>query len=217
MEFARQVRRQAQVSRKTDETDIEADLLLDGSGSTRIASGVAFFDHMLEQTFRHALFDLELRAQGDLLVDAHHTIEDCGYVLGKAISQALGARVGIARYGSALIPMDESLARVVIDLSGRPSLHFRLPFISRLIGSCDVCLFQVFFSSFSHSLGASLHMTSLYGENDHHRIEGIFKGLGHALRAAVRIDESLGQRVLSTKGCLSGVEGSAASMAEKSK
>ncbi len=199
--------RRAKVLRETKETTIDAEVTLDAVGDTQIETGTPFFDHMLEQTFRHALFDIKLKAKGDLAIDAHHTIEDCGYTIGQAIKKALGERVGIARYGSALIPMDESLAQVAVDLSGRPALHFQLPFAGEKIGNCDVCLFREFFNAFSLALGAALHLTSLHGENDHHRIEGIFKGLGHALRAAVKIDEKLQQNVLSTKGCLSGIYG----------
>ena len=200
-------KRRAKVSRETKETAINAEVTLDATGDTQIETGIPFFDHMLEQTFRHALFDIKLMAKGDLAIDQHHTIEDCGYTIGQAIAKALGERVGIVRYGSALIPMDESLAQVAVDLSGRPALHFHLPFVAEKIGNCDVCLFREFFNAFSLALGAALHLTSLYGENDHHRIEGIFKGLGHALRAAVKIDEKLQQTVLSTKGCLAAVYG----------
>ncbi len=200
-------KRSAIVLRETKETSINTEITLDAGGKTQIETGIPFFDHMLEQTFRHALFDIKLKAKGDLEIDQHHTIEDCGYTIGQAIAKALGERVAIARYGSALIPMDESLAQVAVDLSGRPALHFQMPFTAEKIGNCDVSLFREFFNALSLALGAAIHLTSLHGENDHHRIEGIFKGLGHALRAAVKIDEKLQHTVLSTKGCLSGIYG----------
>ncbi len=200
-------RRQGESVRETTETAVKVALLLEGSGKANIGTGVGFFDHMLEQTTRHALFDLTLSAKGDLHIDAHHTLEDCGYALGQALARALGERKGIARYGAALVAMDESLARVAVDLSGRPALHFDLPFRVERIGSCEVVLFREFFAAFAFAAGTALHLTSLYGENDHHRIEGIFKGLGQALRSAVAIDERLQGSVLSTKGTLAGIEG----------
>ena len=206
-----ETRRYAEAMRETTETAIKASLLLEGCGKASVETGIGFFDHMLEQTARHAFFDLTLAAKGDLGIDAHHTLEDCGYTLGQALTRALGERKGIARYGAALLPMDESLARVAIDLSGRPALHFDLPFAVERIGSCEVVLFREFFAAFAFASGAALHLTSLYGENDHHRIEGIFKGLGQALRAAVAIDERLQGSVLSTKGTLAGIEGIAKS------
>ena len=204
-------RRYAEAERETSETTIKTSLLLEGSGKASVGTGVGFFDHMLEQTARHALFDLTLSAKGDLHIDAHHTLEDCGYALGQALARALGERKGIARYGTALVPMDESLARIAVDLSGRPALHFDLPFRVERIGSCEVVLFREFFAAFAFASGAALHLTSLYGENDHHRIEGIFKGLGQALRAAVAIYARLQGSVLSTKGTLAGIEGMAKS------
>ena len=206
-----ETRRYAEAARATTETDIKASLLLEGSGKASVETGVGFFDHMLEQTARHALFDIVLAAKGDLRIDAHHTLEDCGYTLGQALARALGERKGIARYGAALVAMDESLARVAVDLSGRPVLRFDLPFRVERIGSCEVVLFREFFAAFAFASGAALHLTSLYGENDHHRIEGIFKGLGQALRAAVAIDERLQGSVLSTKGTLAGIGGMAKS------
>ena len=200
-------RRFGEATRETNETSVKVSLLLEGTGEASVSTGVGFFDHMLEQTVRHALFDLTLSAKGDLHIDAHHTLEDCGYTLGQALARALGERRGIARYGAALLPMDESLARVAVDLSGRPALHFALPFQVERIGSCEVVLFREFFAAFSFASGAALHLSSLYGTNDHHRIEGIFKGLGQALRAAVAIDERLRGSVLSTKGTLAGIEG----------
>ena len=204
-------RRYGEAVRETTETAVKASLLLDGQGKASVETGIGFFDHMLEQTARHAFFDLTLAAKGDLHIDAHHTLEDCGYALGHALTRALGERKGIARYGAALLPMDESLARVAVDLSGRPALHFELPFQVERIGNCEVVLFREFFTAFASAAGAALHLTSLYGANDHHRIEGIFKGLGQALRTAVAIDARLQGGVLSTKGTLAGIEGMAKS------
>ncbi len=198
--------RYGEAVRETTETAIKASLRLEGDGKASIETGIGFFDHMLEQTARHALFDIGLSAKGDLHIDAHHTLEDCGYTLGQALARALGERKGIARYGAALLPMDESLARVAVDLSGRPHLRFELPFRVERIGSCEVVLFREFFAAFAFAAGAAFHLESLYGENDHHRIEGVFKGLGRALREAVAIDERLKGSVPSTKGTL-GTEG----------
>jgi imidazoleglycerol-phosphate dehydratase len=194
--------RTSEITRKTRETDIQASLNLDGAGKCDIATGVGFLDHMLELMTAHGLFDVALTAAGDLDVDAHHTAEDIGIVLGQAFDKALGERKGIARYGSFLLPMDESLVLVAIDLSGRAYLGYDVNVSNEHIGTIDVEAIEEFFTAFARELHATAHFKQLSGRNTHHIFEACFKGLGHALREAVSIDERLGGAVPSTKGIL---------------
>ena len=194
--------REARVARRTAETEITARVALDGQGHSDIATGVGFLDHMLDQVARHGLFDIELSAKGDLHVDAHHTVEDCGIVLGQAVSQALGSRAGIARYGAALLPMDEALTRVALDLSNRPYLVWRVTFTRDKLGDLDTELFREWFQAFAQHAGMTLHVENLYGENNHHIVETCYKGLARALREAVAIDPRKADAVPSTKGAL---------------
>jgi len=194
--------REARVERRTAETDITARVALDGTGSSDIATGVGFLDHMLDQVARHGLLDIELRAKGDLHVDAHHTVEDCGIVLGQAVSQALGSRAGIARYGMALLPMDEALSRVVVDLSNRPVLVWRVAFTRPVLGDMDTELVREWFNAFAQHAGATLHVETFYGDNSHHIAESCYKGLARALREAVAVDPRKADQVPSTKGAL---------------
>lgn len=190
--------RTAQISRQTRETDITATLLLDG-GSCEISTGIGFFDHMLTAFAVHGGFGLTLKAVGDLEVDAHHTVEDTGIVLGKAFAKALGDKSGIARYGSFYIPMDEALAMCVVDISGRHYLVFDDPFENQVIGSFDTCLVTEFLRAFAFNAGITLHVNILYGSNAHHMAEAIFKALGHAMTVACTVT---GGAALSTKGVL---------------
>ncbi len=194
--------RQARVDRKTNETEISASVNLDGTGICEIATGIGFFDHMLDQLGRHALIDLQLEARGDLHIDFHHTVEDCGIVLGQAISKALGDRRGIARYGDAMVPMDEALTRVALDLSNRPYLVWNVGFTRDKLGEIDTELFREFFQAFAQNAGITLHVETLYGENNHHIVESCFKALARALRRAVEIDPRKADQVPSTKGAL---------------
>ena len=194
--------REARIERTTAETQITARVALDGAGNTRIDTGVGFLDHMLDQVGRHGLFDIELTAKGDLHVDAHHTVEDCGIVLGQAFSQALGARKGIMRYGSCLLPMDEALTRVALDLSNRPYLVWRVDFTRDKLGDLDTELFREWFQAFAQHAGMTLHVENLHGENNHHIVETCYKGLARALREAVAIDPRKADAVPSTKGAL---------------
>ena len=194
--------RSASVSRRTNETNIALSLDLDGSGAARIATGLGFFDHMLELFARHALFDLTVEATGDLHVDGHHTAEDVGIALGQAFAQALGDKRGIARYASLDLPMDETLTRVALDLSGRPFLVFRTTFPTERVGAFDTELVREFFQAFATHAGMTLHVETLYGANSHHIAESCFKGLARALRRAVSLDPREGERVPSTKGAL---------------
>jgi len=194
--------RRGSISRDTRETRISASVDLDGTGAYDVRTGIGFLDHMLEQLSRHSLVDLKLRAEGDLHIDFHHTTEDCGYVVGGAIAQALGQRVGIQRYGDALVPMDETLTRVAIDLSNRPFLVWRVAFSRPKLGEMDTELFREFFQAFAQSAGATLHVETLSGENNHHIAESCFKGLARALRAAAAIDPRKADAVPSTKGTL---------------
>ncbi len=194
--------RQAQVQRTTKETDITASVNLDGTGDCDIATGVGFLDHMLEQLGRHALIDIHLRAKGDLHIDAHHTVEDCGITLGQAVSEALGERKGIQRYGHALLPMDEALTRVALDLSNRPYLVWRVAFSRDKLGELDTEVFREWFQAFAQHAGATLHVDNLYGGNNHHIVESCYKGLARALKEAVAIDPRKADRVPSTKGAL---------------
>ncbi len=194
--------RKASISRKTNETDVKVDLSLDGEGVFDIETGVGFFDHMLEQLARHALMDIKIRVKGDLHVDQHHTVEDTGIALGQALSQALGDKKGITRYGSCDLPMDETLSRVALDISGRPYLIWNVEFSRDKIGDMDVELFREWFQAFSQHGGITLHVNNEYGDNNHHIIESCFKALARSLREAVSIDESQKDRIPSTKGSL---------------
>jgi imidazoleglycerol-phosphate dehydratase len=196
--------RQASVERNTKETQISAEIALDGSGVYDISTGIGFLDHMLEQFSRHSLIDLKLRAQGDLHIDFHHTTEDTGYVVGEALSEALGDRAGIVRYGQALIPMDETLTRVALDCSNRPYLVWTVDFSRPKLGDMDTELFQEWFRAFAQSAGLTLHVETLYGENNHHIVESCFKGLARALKDAIEIDPRKADAIPSTKGVLGG-------------
>jgi imidazoleglycerol-phosphate dehydratase len=196
--------RKASVERKTKETAICAELLLEGTGKYEISTGIGFLDHMLEQLSRHSLIDLTVQAQGDLHIDGHHTTEDTGIAVGTALSQALGERRGITRYGSATIPMDETLSRAAIDLSGRPYLIWRVQFSKPKIGEMDTELFREWFQAFAFAAGATLHVETLYGENNHHIIESCYKALARALKEAVAIDPRQAGGIPSTKGTLGG-------------
>ena len=196
--------RQASVERNTKETQISAEIALDGSGVYDISTGIGFLDHMLEQFSRHSLIDLKLRAQGDLHIDFHHTTEDTGYVVGEALSEALGDRAGIVRYGQALIPMDETLTRVALDCSNRPYLVWTVDFSRPKLGEMDTELFQEWFRAFAQSAGLTLHVETLYGENNHHIVESCFKGLARALKDAIEIDHRKADAIPSTKGVLGG-------------
>ena len=196
--------RQASVERNTKETQISAEIALDGSGTYDVSTGIGFLDHMLEQLSRHSLMDLKVRAQGDLHIDFHHTTEDTGYAVGEALSKALGDRAGIVRYGSALIPMDETLTRVALDSSNRPYLVWKVDFSRPKLGEMDTELFKEWFKAFAQSAGLTLHVETLYGENNHHIVESCFKGLARALKEAVAIDSRKADAVPSTKGVLGG-------------
>ena len=194
--------RTAQVTRNTLETQIAVTLDLDGTGKSRLATGVPFLDHMLDQVARHGLIDLEIQATGDLHIDAHHTVEDTGITLGQAFAQALGDKKGIRRYGHAYVPLDEALSRVVIDLSGRPGLEYHVDYTRARIGEFDVDLFLEFFRGFVNHAGVTLHIDNLRGINAHHQAETIFKAFGRALRMAVEADARMGDVLPSTKGAL---------------
>jgi imidazoleglycerol-phosphate dehydratase len=196
--------RRAAVERKTRETSIAAQLDLDGTGISAIATGIGFLDHMLDQLSRHSLIDLAVKAQGDLHIDFHHTTEDTGYVVGEAVAKALGDRRGIMRWGEAFVPMDETLTRVALDLSNRPYLIWKVKFSRPKLGEIDTELFKEWFQAFAQSAGATLHVENLYGENNHHIVESCFKGLARALRQAVAVDPRRGDMVPSTKGVLGG-------------
>ena len=193
------IMREASLMRKTKETDIELSLFIDGTGESTIDTGIGFFDHMLTLFARHGDFDLDVKCDGDLHVDAHHSIEDIGIVLGKALKEALGDKDGIRRYGSALIPMDESLAEVALDLSGRSYLVFNADFTTDRIGEYPTEMTEEFFRAVADNAGMTLHINLRYGKNNHHIAEAIFKAFGHALKDAVSLD---GRGVLSTKGVL---------------
>ena len=192
----------ASVSRDTSETQITATINLDGEGRLVAATGVGFLDHMLDQIARHGLIDIELRAHGDLHIDAHHTVEDIGITLGQAFDQAIGDKRGIRRYGHAYVPLDEALSRVVIDFSGRPGLHMDVEFTRAAIGSLDTQLFREFFQGFVNHARVTLHIDNLKGCNAHHQAETIFKAFGRALRMAVEADPRMAGQMPSTKGSL---------------
>jgi imidazoleglycerol-phosphate dehydratase len=197
------VKRTATIDRQTKETRIKATINLDGSGNYDIETGIGFLDHMLEQLARHALIDITLKAKGDLHIDFHHTTEDSGIVLGQAVAKALGEKMGITRYASVHLPMDETLTRVAIDVSGRPFLVWNVNFTQPKIGDMDTELFREWFQAFAQNAGITLHVENLYGVNNHHIAETCFKGLARALRQAIAIDPRQADRVPSTKGTLS--------------
>ena len=194
--------RTAEITRSTSETKIQAVLNLDGEGKTDISTGIGFFDHMLTLLAFHACIDLKLHAQGDLEVDAHHTVEDCALVLGRALDHALGERKGITRMGFAYVPMDEVLGRVVVDLSGRPYTVFRAEWTAHSIGVLPTTLFEHFFQSLAVQMRANLHAEILYGLDDHHKAEALFKALGRSLRVAMVLDKSFENLLPSTKGAI---------------
>lgn len=194
-------KRESSISRKTMETKIEMSLELDGEGNSSIETGVGFFDHMLTLMIKHGLMTLKLKAEGDTYVDSHHLVEDVGIVLGKCINEALGDKAGIKRYGTAYVPMDESLSLVSIDISGRPYLVFDSEFTTEKLGMFETEMVEEFFRAVAVNAGITLHVKSLYGKNTHHIIEGMFKAFGRALREAVEKDERI-KGVMSTKGSL---------------
>jgi len=194
--------RQATVERKTKETQIRTTVGLDGTGVYKVATGIGFLDHMLEQLSRHSLIDLQVEAKGDLHIDFHHTTEDTGIAIGQAVSQALGDRGGIVRYGSAMIPMDETMTRVSLDASNRPYLIWKVNFSKPKLGEMDTELFKEWFQAFAQAAGLTLHVENLYGENNHHIVESCYKGLARALRQAIEIDPRQAGRIPSTKGTL---------------
>ena len=193
--------RQAKVTRNTKETQISVSLNLDGSGKSKLATGVPFLDHMLDQIARHGVFDLEVKAAGDLHIDAHHTVEDIGITLGQAFAKAIGDKEGVRRYGHAYVPLDEALSRVVVDLSGRPGLALKIDFVRARIGEFDVDLVHEFFQGFINHALVTLHVDNLKGDNAHHQAETVFKAFGRALRMAVELDPRV-KGVPSTKGSL---------------
>jgi imidazoleglycerol-phosphate dehydratase len=194
--------RRATITRKTNETEITVSVALDGAGTARVGTGVGFFDHMLEQVARHSGIDLEIAAKGDLHIDMHHTVEDTGIALGQAVRQALGDRKGIGRYADVHLPMDETLTRVALDVSGRPFLVFKSEFPAPKIGDFDTELVREFFQAFAMNGGITLHVETLYGANSHHIAESCFKGLARALRVAIAIDARRKDEIPSTKGTL---------------
>ena len=196
--------RQASITRKTTETSVSASVSLDGTGSYDMKTGVGFFDHMMEQLARHSLVDMKIEAKGDLHIDDHHTVEDCGIALGQAVAKALGDRKGIRRYASAYLPMDEALTRCAIDVSGRPFLIFKVNFPRQKIGTFDTELVREWFQAFAMNAGITLHIENAYGENAHHIAESCFKALARALRVAIEIDPRQKDVIPSTKGTLAG-------------
>ncbi len=192
----------ATVTRKTSETDVSVTVNLDGTGQRSISTGIGFYDHMLEQLARHGLFDLDIQTVGDLHIDAHHTVEDTAIALGEAFAKALGDRAGITRYGHAYVPMDETLARVALDISGRPFLVWTVEFTQSRLGEMDTELFWHVFHSFAQAAGITLHAEALYGKNNHHIAEGLFKALARALKQAVALDPRQLGSIPSTKGTL---------------
>ncbi|MDO9133021.1 imidazoleglycerol-phosphate dehydratase HisB [Hydrogenophaga sp.] len=190
------------VQRNTSETQIGVRVNLDGTGTATLTTGIGFFDHMLDQIARHGLIDLEIKAVGDLHIDGHHTVEDVGITLGQAFAQAVGDKKGIRRYGHAYVPLDEALSRVVIDFSGRPGLHMRVPFKSGMVGGFDTQLAFEFFQGFVNHAGVTLHIDNLHGENAHHQAETVFKAFARAVRMALERDPRMGDVIPSTKGSL---------------
>ncbi len=194
--------RTAEVTRNTAETQVAVSLNLDGTGQARLATGIGFFDHMLDQIARHGLIDLEVEAKGDLHIDGHHTVEDVGITLGQAVYKAVGDKKGIRRYGHAYVPLDEALSRVVIDFSGRPGLVMNVPFKSGMIGTFDTQLAHEFFQGFANHAFVTLHIDNLRGENAHHQCETVFKAFARALRSALELDPRAAGTIPSTKGSL---------------
>ena len=194
--------RTAEVTRNTAETQITARINLDGTGVSRLATGIGFFDHMLDQIARHGLIDLDIQAAGDLHIDGHHTVEDVGITLGQAVALAVGDKKGLRRYGHAYVPLDEALSRVVIDFSGRPGLVMNVPFKSGMIGSFDSQLAYEFFQGFANHAFVTLHIDNLRGENAHHQAETVFKAFARALRMALELDPRMAGVIPSTKGSL---------------
>jgi len=194
--------RQAKIERNTNETRIVVEIDIDGSGRASLATGIPFLDHMLDQVARHGMIDLTVRAEGDLHIDAHHTVEDVGITFGQALAQALGDKRGIRRYGHAYVPLDEALSRVVLDCSGRPGLEFHVEFPRARVGDFDVDLSIEFFRGFANHALVTLHIDTLRGRNTHHIMETVFKAFGRALRMAIETDPRLGSTVPSTKGRL---------------
>ncbi len=194
--------RQAQVTRNTLETQISVKLNLDGLGKSKIATGIGFFDHMLDQVARHGMLDLEIEAKGDLHIDAHHTVEDVGITLGQAFAKAIGDKKGIRRYGHAYVPLDEALSRVVLDLSGRPGLEYAVDYVRGLVGEFDIDLVHEFFQGFANHALVTLHIDNFKGRNAHHQAETIFKAFGRALRMASEMDPRAAGALPSTKGSL---------------
>ncbi|WBY03507.1 imidazoleglycerol-phosphate dehydratase HisB [Ramlibacter tataouinensis] len=194
--------RTAEITRHTAETRISVRINLDGTGQARLATGIGFFDHMLDQIARHGLIDLDIQAEGDLHIDGHHTVEDVGITLGQAVARAIGDKKGIRRYGHAYVPLDEALSRVVIDFSGRPGLVMEVPFRSAMIGTFDSQLAHEFFQGFANHAFVTLHIDNLRGQNAHHQCETVFKAFARALRAAVEFDPRAAGTIPSTKGAL---------------
>ena len=192
----------AEVQRNTAETQIRVRLNLDGTGVAQLATGIGFFDHMLDQIARHGLIDLDIAAKGDLHIDGHHTVEDVGITVGQAMAKAVGDKRGLRRYGHAYVPLDEALSRVVIDFSGRPGLHMRVPFKAGMIGALDTQLVYEFFQGFVNHAGVTLHIDNLHGDNAHHQCETVFKAFARALRMALEIDQRAAGVIPSTKGSL---------------
>jgi imidazoleglycerol-phosphate dehydratase len=192
----------AEVTRNTAETRIRVKVNLDGTGQSKLSTGIGFFDHMLDQISRHGLIDLEIHAEGDLHIDGHHTVEDVGITLGQAVLKALGDKKGIRRYGYAYVPLDEALSRVVMDLSGRPGLEMHVPFKSGMVGAFDTQLAHEFFQGFVNHAGVTLHIDNLKGENAHHQAETVFKAFARALRSAIELDPRALGTIPSTKGSL---------------
>lgn len=194
--------RTAEVTRKTAETNIRAAVNLDGTGQSKLSTGIGFLDHMIDQIARHGLIDLDIQCEGDLHIDGHHTVEDIGITLGQAFTKAVGDKKGIRRYGHAYVPLDEALSRVVVDFSGRPGLHMDVTFTSGMIGALDTQLVYEFFQGFVNHAGVTLHIDNLKGFNAHHQCETIFKAFARALRAALELDPRAAGVIPSTKGSL---------------
>ncbi|RVU47331.1 imidazoleglycerol-phosphate dehydratase HisB [Rubrivivax rivuli] len=196
------LQRVAEVRRDTKETQIRVRINLDGTGAAKLATGIGFFDHMLDQIARHGLIDLDIEAQGDLHIDGHHTVEDVGITLGMAFAQAVGDKKGITRYGHSYVPLDEALSRVVVDFSGRPGLHMRVPFKAGMVGAFDTQLTYEFFQGFVNHALVTLHIDNLHGDNAHHQCETVFKAFARALRMALTPDPRSAGVIPSTKGSL---------------